>query len=86
MVAQHQMLHEQPLCSRKVRNCRQLFLDHPDPDCDVPEQLAFHRVIEACPPLQLTQLPDIVQHHAGQKQIAIDIRVMPGGHFAQPHQ
>ena len=69
---------------RKIRQVAQLVADHPHGDRDVAEQLAFVGVGKAALVVQLVDLADIVQHHAGDQQVVIDVRVVRRGRLRQP--
>ncbi len=47
-------------------------------DLDVPEQTPFNGVFEADLPTELADLADVMQDHAGEKQVAVEERVMRG--------
>ena len=54
----------------------QLFFHDPQPDGDVPQQLAFRRITEAARITELVDLADVVKNDAGEQQIEIDVRVV----------
>ena len=81
------------MCSTSVRSrggksgkAAQLVAHHPHADGDVAQQLAFVGVGEAALVVQLVDLADIVQDHAGEQQVEIDVRVVRRGQAGQRAQ
>ena len=86
MMAQDHVLDQHAERRRKVRQRRQLLLDHRDANGDVPYQLPLQGVVEAGAPAQLLQLADVMQNGAGQKQITVDFGIMLRSQLADADQ
>ena len=69
-MAQNHVLHQRAQQRRKIGQAAQLVGHHPHADRHVAEQLAFVGVRKAALVVQLVDLADIVQDHAGEQQVA----------------
>ena len=76
VVAQDHVLHQRPQLRRKIGQAAQLLRHHAQGDRDMPDQLPVARVREPALVIQLVDLADVVQHHAGEQKVAVDVGVV----------
>src|SRR5579863_9721594 len=76
-MADNQMLHQSLQFLRKVWQIREFSLEHLEFDDHVAEELALCRIAERSVVGEFVNLADIVEKGTGQKQIAIDLWIVP---------
>ena len=68
---------------REIGQVAQFVRHHAQGDGDMSDELAVVRIGEAALVVQLVDLADVVQHHAGKQQVAVDARVVRRHQFCQ---
>ena len=80
------MQHQQLKPGRKARQAVDGALGQSRPDLDVAQEHSLDGVLEADLPTEFAQLADVVQNDAGQKQVAVEQRVVRGDAVGQGEQ
>ena len=77
-MADDHVLHQHAQLGRKIGQPLQLLVQQAQADHDVAQQLPFRAVAEAAVVGQFGHLADVVQNHAGEQQIEIDVAIVRG--------
>ena len=86
MMRQNHVLDQDAQALWKRRKLLNLLAQHALRDRNMPDHLAFQRVVKARLPAQLAHLADVVEDRAGDQQVSVDLRVERRRGQTHPHQ